>query len=104
MSEQHPDGETVLSVEGSFDPMTAHELHARLSAARCAAPVVLDFHKVVEVHDLGIAVLAHGLARDGIPVRFRGLSQHHERILRYLGFDAARERASSPGGTVQRPW
>ncbi len=79
----------VIRVEGMFDPMAASALRARLAQARPQRPIVLDFAHAREVSDLGLAVLAHGLASDGSSVRFRGLSQHHERMLRYLGLDGS---------------
>ncbi len=79
--------ELRVAVEGTLDPMAASSLRSRLSGK--ARSVVLDFSRAREVHDLGLAVLAHGLASEGITARFRGLSHHHERLLRYLGLDRA---------------
>ena len=82
-----PEEELWVAVEGTLDPMAASELRSRLAGTD--RRVVFDFGRAREVHDLGLAVLAHGLAADGIPARFRGLSLHQERMLRYLGLDAA---------------
>lgn len=79
----------AISVEGTFDPMMASALRATLGRSPTPAPVVLDFSRAREVSDLAIAMLVHGLAADRIPVRLRGLSLHHARMLRYLGLDAA---------------
>ncbi len=92
-------GEDVFSVEGSFDAVVAYKLRDQIAACRGDLPIVLDFRCALDIHDLGIAVLADGLIRDGIRADFRGLSQHHERILRYLGFDADREEQfTQPAG------
>ena len=79
--------ELRVVVEGTFDPMGASALRSRLAGN--ARRVVLDFSRALEIHDLGLAVLAHGLAAEGIATRFRGLSPHHERLLRVLGLDLA---------------
>jgi len=50
--------------------------------------VVLDFTRVKEFLDLGVAVLAPGLLdRDGPRVSVRGLRQHQHRMFRYFGID-----------------
>ncbi len=98
MSEQKRHDEIVISVEGTLDPMAASLLRSRLTAAHASVPVVLDFGHARDVHDLGMAVLAHGLVSDHLTVRFRGLSLHHERMLRYLGFDVATLEGSSATG------
>jgi hypothetical protein len=84
-----PQGEPVFRVEGVFDPMAATALRAHLRDGPAVARVVLDFTHAREVYALGLAVVCHGLVADGVAVRFRGLSQHHDRMLRYLGFGAA---------------
>ncbi len=90
----------VIRVEGMFDPMAASALRARLAHARPQLPIVLDFAHAREVSDLGLAVLAHGLVSDGARVRLRGLSQHHERMLRYLGLDAAAAPPHAAGASA----
>ncbi len=81
------DGPLYVAVEGTLDPMAASAIRARLAGTHRL--VVLDLSRAREVHDLGVAVLAHGLAVLGIPAQFRGLSAHHERLLRHLGLDAS---------------
>jgi anti-anti-sigma regulatory factor len=76
-----------VTIEGTLDLMAASALRARLGSTH--RPVVLDFSRVRDVHDLGLAVLAHGLAKDGIAATYYGLSHHQRRVLQYLGFDFA---------------
>jgi hypothetical protein len=77
----------VVHVEGTFDPMAASALHARLRDKGSTGPIVLDFSRAREVYDLALALVVHGLVSDGIRARFRGMSAHHSRMLRYLGLD-----------------
>jgi hypothetical protein len=91
-----PGPDLVIPVEGTFDPMAAAALRARL-AELGSAGCVLDFSRAREVYDLGLALLADAVAaRPGAPVRFRGLSQHHARMLRYLGVDGALYGSAGP--------
>lgn len=83
-----PANEILLLVEGVLDPMAATDVRSRIARADPASTVILDFSRVRAVQDLGLAVLAHGLAACRSRVRLRGLSLRHERMLRYLGFDA----------------
>jgi len=88
----------LITVEGTFDAVAASALHQRIVGSRRLRRVVLDFSRARDVSDLGIAVLAHGLVDDRVAVRLRGLSMHHERMLRYLGLDATLlERSGAPG-------
>jgi hypothetical protein len=81
--------DVVIPIEGAFHPMAAAALRTRIGTLRSAARLVIDFTRAREVSDLAIAVLAHGLVSDRVAVRLRGLSQHHERMLRYLGIEVA---------------
>jgi hypothetical protein len=87
------DGErcyAVFSITGSFDPIAASRLRARVAELPRDARVVLDFGRAFEVADLALAVLAGALASPGRPrPLLRGLGPHQERMLRSLGVDAA---------------
>lgn len=85
--------EVVLTVEGVFDGATAWELRRSLEEIHAArgGQVVLDFTRVREFYDFGVAVLAHGLAQRTASqpkVILRGLRTHQMRMLRYFGIDA----------------
>ncbi len=77
----------VISIDGIFDTQAASALRESLAAMTPAGPVVLDFSRARDVHDFALAVIAHGLAADGITARYRGLLRHQERLLHYLGFE-----------------
>jgi hypothetical protein len=79
----------VISVEGVFDAPAASLLLKRLTAMTPAEAIVLDFSRARDVYDFAVAVIAHGLASEGISARYRGLMHHQERMLHYLGFETS---------------
>ncbi len=87
----HGDGEqfdAIVSITDAFDPIAASSFRARLSRLPPDACVVLDLSHAWEVADLALAVLADALATPPHPrVLVRGLTQHQERMLRYLGVE-----------------
>ena len=98
-----PDTDFVVGIEGTFDPAAASILRVELARTRAPKTVVLDFSHAREVHDLGLAMVARALAADGVAVRFRGISHHQERMLKYLGLAAAELHAASGDEPDQRP-
>ncbi len=94
--------QVVIELEGDFDGRSAGEVRGRLAALPRNVPVVLDFSRVRQFADAGVAVLAQTLAElDASQVVLRGLRQHQHRLLRYLGIDpealASRMSASHAG-------
>lgn len=87
-----PTGEPLtIALDGVFDGASAWELRHTLEAMqKRVVPVVVDFTKVREFYDFGVAVLAHGLAqrREEPKVSLRGLRSHQLRMFRYFGIDA----------------
>ena len=80
--------DAVYSVAGSFGPAAASEVQAWLAELPPEACAVLDFSLAAQVSDLALAVLARALEAPRHPhVALRGLTVHHERMLRYLGVD-----------------
>lgn len=85
-----------LRLEGVFDLAAAHRLERLMLQATCR--LVIDLTHVRELHDTGMAALAHALRRGAaVPVSLRGLSQHQERLLRYLGVEPAAPLAAADG-------
>ncbi len=84
-------GEDILiSLDGAFDAFAAWQLRGRLLDLPASANVVLDFSDVHEFFDLGVAVMAHGLASADRPhVTMRGLGDHQYKLFRYFGVDQA---------------
>jgi anti-anti-sigma regulatory factor len=85
-------GETVLQLHGSFDAQDARELHEVLQAVDRDAHVTVDFREVRLFHDYAVAMLARDVSR-APNVALLGLSEHHHRLLRYLGIDPAAQPA-----------
>ncbi len=79
-------GEFVIVLDGTFDRQAATRLSGWLSEVPTGAAVVLDFHRVRDLQDFGLAAMAAQLAERG-PVQVRGLGRHQERLLRYFGVD-----------------
>jgi anti-anti-sigma regulatory factor len=82
------DDKVVLKLFGCFDGQAAVDLRDRLFAER-SDEVVLDFTFVREFHDLGVAILAHGIAGidDDTHLLLRGLRNHQLRMFKYFGID-----------------
>jgi anti-anti-sigma regulatory factor len=85
----------IYVVDGAFDRASAWALRERVERETAAEEVLLDFTRVREFSDLGVAVLAHGLTGATRRVVFRGLRQHELRIFRYCGV-AVEELAAEP--------
>src|SRR6185295_7180985 len=80
--------EAVLEAGALFDVPAALRLAKAIASMPQASKVVIDFLHTRECHDFALAVLAQALVRlDGgvLQVKTRGLTTHHERLLRYLG-------------------
>ena len=83
-------GEHVIELEGRFDGSRAWELRHELEELTHATKtVVIDFSRVAEFHDFGVAVLAQGIADKHMPqVRLVGLRRHHARLFACCGIAA----------------
>jgi hypothetical protein len=79
-------GELVIRIDGTFDRQAASRLSGWLVEVTAGAPVVLDFSRVREFHDFGVAALANGLGGRA-SVQVLGLGRHQQRLLRYFGVD-----------------
>ncbi len=77
-------GEVVVRIDGHFDASAATRLSGWLVEVPSSDPLVLDFSQVRTCEDFPLATVARDLAaRDRLVVR--GLTRHHERMLRYFG-------------------
>ncbi len=91
------DGGAVVGITGKFDTPDVEQLSA--VTERCLGSrgtVTLDFHEAEVLGDCAIARLAHELERAGGRVSLMGLSEHHHRLLQYMGAEAP--RAVNAGG------
>lgn len=79
-------GEVLIQVAGTFDRNAAARLSRRLSELPRATRLVIDFSRVDDLQDLGVAAVAQQLA-DHSGVALRGLGRHQLRLLRYCGLE-----------------
>jgi hypothetical protein len=94
-------GEVLLEIDGTFDAIVAWDVRRRLRALPPDAHVVLDFTRVKEFLDLGVAVVAPWLVEHGHPrVTLRGLRQHQRRMFRYFGVDLDATVSRAVAGAV----
>jgi hypothetical protein len=77
-------GETVIRIEGTFDRHAAARLARCLCELPPAEPLVLDFSRVEDFQDSGVAEVARELSGHNA-VAVRGLGRHQLRLLRYCG-------------------
>ncbi len=98
-----PGGEILIRLDGTFDAPAAWDVRGRLGAIPTTSNVVVDFSKVREFDDLGVAVMASGLAPgQGPHVVVRGLRQHQHRMFRYFGVDLdAMRGVAAPGSAAE---
>jgi hypothetical protein len=84
-------GELVIQVDGTLDHLAATRIARCLGELPEATPLVVDFSRVEELPDVGVAEVARELiGHAGVAVR--GLGRHHLRLLRYCGLELAPER------------
>ena len=83
------EGGAVIGITGTFDPADVGELRTLARSLCSACSVVLDFHEVDVLDDCAIAKLALELHREiRGSVVLVGLSEHHHRLLQYVGEEA----------------
>jgi anti-anti-sigma regulatory factor len=86
-------GETVIAISGVFDGDAASKLRALFTRHPIGdrSGVVVDFTRAREITDVGLAALVDGQRTHEVQLRIRGLSQRHNRMLRFLSPDGARD-------------
>src|SRR5512141_1709500 len=82
--------EDVIPVGDAFDGPTASALRSRLAEMSSGPGAVLDFSHARDVSDVALVVFLRGLGELRARVRLWGLSQHHQRLLAYLGLASGR--------------
>ncbi len=89
---------TVIALDREFDVPAAHQVAAALARTEPGGAITVDFHRVTQFHDFGIALLAQAIGRlRRVDVRLAGLRTHQVRVLRYFGVDADAFRTPGPG-------
>lgn len=77
---------TVIRLEGTFDLPAARLVEHSLRRMSAGDEVFIDFTRVRNFNDFGVAVLAQALkAAGGVEARLEGLRMHQVRLLRYFG-------------------
>lgn len=84
-------GEFVIQLDGTLDHMAAARIARCLGELPEATPLVVDFSRVEDLPDVGVAEVARELIGHG-GVAVRGLGRHQLRLLRYCGLELAPER------------
>ena len=86
MIHRHEQGrKTVLQVNESFGPREEERLNTVLQHLDPERPITIDFREVRQFHDLAVARLARDIVALHRDVSLIGLSEHHHRLLRYIG-------------------
>ncbi len=75
----------MLALNGSFGPAEEERLQAMLRTFDPERPITIDFREVRLFHDLAVARLARDIGELNRHVSLVGLSEHHHRLLRYIG-------------------
>ena len=80
----------MLVVHGSFDRQDTRDLEAAVAVLGPGARVTIDLRDVRSCDDAAVAQLARDLSGgEAASVELLGLSEHHRRLLQYLGIRAA---------------
>lgn len=84
---------STIRLEGTFDLPAARLLEHSLRTVRAGDRVMVDFSRVRQFNDFGVAVLARALNLPaGVELRLSGLGIHQVRLLRYFGVGPALPR------------
>ncbi len=89
-------GEVFIQVGGTFDRNAAARLSRWVGDLPNATPLVIDFSRVDDLQDVGVAAVAPQLASHS-GVALRGLGRHHLRLLRYCGLELPAGRRDALG-------
>ncbi len=86
VKDEREGGRLVLRLAGSFDRASALQILDRLRN-EIEDEVVLDFSLIRDFDDRGIATLVRAILEMRNRIGVRGLRQHQQRMLRYIGVD-----------------
>ena len=82
-----PSGGAVVHLEGMLDAGEADRLAAVIVGLAGEEPVAVDLHDARAVQDHALVRLARALVVAAGRVRIMGISEHHCRLLRYVGLE-----------------
>ena len=83
----------VLELSGSFNTDEADRVREMIRSMEPHRPVTIDFREVRLCHDSAVARLAREIIESDRRVSLLGLSEHHRRLLRYIGVRGAQPAA-----------
>lgn len=79
------EGKLRIEVGEAFLPDDALRIRVLIARTAPGTPVEIDFRDVRHCHDFALSLLAQELLGGRAAVAVLGMSQHHERLLAYLG-------------------
>jgi hypothetical protein len=79
------EGKLRLEAGESFLPEDALWIRVLIGRAAPGTAIEIDFRHVRQCHDVALSILAQDLLGGRAAVAVLGMSQHHERLLAYLG-------------------
>jgi len=93
----HPQsGGAVVRLEGLLDVGEADQLAELIVGLRDDGPVAVDLHEARAVNDHALVRLARALAAAAGRCRIVGISEHHSRLLRYVGLEGVHSARRPP--------
>jgi anti-anti-sigma regulatory factor len=80
-----------MELDGVFDLNAARALDQAVDAVKRGGSLLVDFRRVRDFHDVGLAVLARTIqrSREDLELDVRGLRERQHRMLRYFGVELA---------------
>jgi hypothetical protein len=90
---------SAVELDGVFDVEAAETLGRRIGEVKPGGALLVDFRRVRDFHDVGLARLARTIlgSRQSVELDVRGLREHQHRMLRYFGVELARDRLTGDG-------
>lgn len=88
-------GRLTVEVGSSFLVEDAQEMGAAITDAAPGTEVDIDFRQVRDCHGPALARLAEAMRSGRAHVALRGMSDHHLKLLGYLGVPALRNAAAA---------
>lgn len=76
-----------MELDGVFDLSAARALDQAVDSVKRGGSLSVDFRRVHDFHDVGLAVLARTIqrSREEVELDVRGLRDRQHRMLRYFG-------------------
>jgi anti-anti-sigma regulatory factor len=80
-----------VELDGVFDLNAARALDQTVDSVKRGGSLLVDFRRVRDFHDVGLAVLARTIqrSREDLELDVRGLRERQHRMLRYFGVELA---------------